>query len=173
MKTYTIKNYKGNLVESLKKFQEKYPNVKICEASEDIPSVLKIVGEEKEPIEEASRLLIVVNSYYGGFSIPKKFTSETGVENNGYAIANPMAPNVKCAGYEYRTKGEPDGDDGDLETRCDPRFVEWVSNNSRVAKTLDIVAVPANATDIMINEYDGSETVLYVKDGHISYGEIQ
>lgn len=35
MKTYRIKNYKGNLVESLSKFQKKYPGMKICEATEE------------------------------------------------------------------------------------------------------------------------------------------
>ena len=34
MKTYKVKNYKGNLVESLSRFQKKYPGMKICEAVE-------------------------------------------------------------------------------------------------------------------------------------------
>ena len=32
MKTYKVKNYKGNLVESLKKFSEKYKGMRITEA---------------------------------------------------------------------------------------------------------------------------------------------
>ena len=53
MKTYKVKNYKGNLLESLKKFQEKYPNVKICEATEE-DSVLKIKADKKQLVEEAA-----------------------------------------------------------------------------------------------------------------------
>lgn len=51
MKKYTIKNYKGNIVESLTKFQKKHPNVKICEATEE-EDALKVKCEEKETVEE-------------------------------------------------------------------------------------------------------------------------
>ena len=53
MKTYKVKNYKGNIVESLKKFQEKYPDIKISKASVEDNS-LKIVGEKKEKKFEIS-----------------------------------------------------------------------------------------------------------------------
>lgn len=45
MKKYTVKNYKGNLVESVKNFQEKYPSSYILEAYEKDGS-LKIKVEE-------------------------------------------------------------------------------------------------------------------------------
>lgn len=52
MKKYTIKNYKGNIVESLMKFQKKYPNAKICEATEEDGS-LKVTADEKQSVKEA------------------------------------------------------------------------------------------------------------------------
>ena len=45
MDKYRVKNYKGNLVESLSRFQKKYPNKKIVEAVEDEKS-LKITTED-------------------------------------------------------------------------------------------------------------------------------
>ena len=45
MDKYRIKNYKGNLVESLSRFQKKHPNKKIVEAIEDEKS-LKITTED-------------------------------------------------------------------------------------------------------------------------------
>ena len=55
MKTFKVKNYKGNLVESLSKFQKKYKGMKIVEACED-GNDLKIKAEEseKQPVEEAA-----------------------------------------------------------------------------------------------------------------------
>lgn len=46
MKTFKIKNYKGNLVESLKRFQESHKDMKIVEASE-------VEGELKIKVQEA------------------------------------------------------------------------------------------------------------------------
>ena len=52
MKTYTVKNYKGNLVESLKKFSDSHKGMKIVEACENEDG-LKIKAEEpKQKIEE-------------------------------------------------------------------------------------------------------------------------
>ena len=54
MKTYKIVNYKGNIVESLTKFQEKYPKAKIAKAVEE-NGILKVTADVggKEPIKEA------------------------------------------------------------------------------------------------------------------------
>lgn len=52
MKTYKVKNYKGNLVESLSKFQKSHKGMKIVEACEDGDD-LKIKAEESEKLEEA------------------------------------------------------------------------------------------------------------------------
>lgn len=51
MKTYTVKNYKGNLVESLKKFQANHKNIRVLEATET-EDTLKIKCEEKNPVAE-------------------------------------------------------------------------------------------------------------------------
>ena len=47
MKTFKVKNYKGNLVESLSKFQKSYKGMKIVEAVEDGDD-LKIRAEESD-----------------------------------------------------------------------------------------------------------------------------
>lgn len=51
MKTYKVKNYKGNLVESLSKFQKSHKGMKIVEACEDGDD-LKIKAEESEKLNE-------------------------------------------------------------------------------------------------------------------------
>ena len=48
MKTYKVKNYKGNLVESLSKFQKSHKGMKIVEACEDGDN-LKIKAEAAKP----------------------------------------------------------------------------------------------------------------------------
>lgn len=53
MKNYTIKNYKGNIVESLKKFSESRKDMKIVRAYADGDN-LKILAEELENVNEAS-----------------------------------------------------------------------------------------------------------------------
>lgn len=52
MKTFKVKNYKGNLVESLSKFQKSHKGMKIVEAVED-DEELKIKAEP-EAVKEAS-----------------------------------------------------------------------------------------------------------------------
>lgn len=67
-KSYIVKRYKGNILESLKRFEEKYPNIKILEAIED-GNELKIKGEaaddfpqgkyfQGEPNESLRKLLL-------------------------------------------------------------------------------------------------------------------
>jgi len=53
MKTYKVKNYKGNLVESLSKFQKNHKGMKIVEAVEDGDD-LKIKAEENKRLQESS-----------------------------------------------------------------------------------------------------------------------
>jgi len=59
MKKYTIKNYKGNLVESLKKFSDSYKGMKIVEAVEDGKD-LKIKAVSESTKDE-------VNNIYDSF----------------------------------------------------------------------------------------------------------
>ena len=66
MKTYTVKNYKGNLVESLKKFSNSYKGMKIVEACEDGDD-LKIKAEEsKEKIDESEEGVVFSISTISG-----------------------------------------------------------------------------------------------------------
>ena len=164
MKTFKVKNYKGNLVESLKKFSDSHKGMKIIEACEDGKD-LKIKTEEAEKLRKTNSLEVVISRSFSGFEIPKSFTLATGIKNNGNTINDPETPIVKCIGYDYCIKNKPSDN---FSTRCDPRLVEWVKNNANKRKGLIVVEVPSKATDIQIIEYDGGvETLLYVVDGHI------
>lgn len=63
-KTYTVKNYKGNLVESLENFSKKYPKSKIIESKVDGKN-LKIITEEVEEnkITESRTIRFYPNDY--------------------------------------------------------------------------------------------------------------
>lgn len=165
MKTYKVKNYKGNLVESLMKFQKKHPNSKITSVYES-DGKLKIRTDEEDSFDlnkwAADKLTIVINNRYGKFEIPEKFIKETGIEcDDKYTISNPQAPNVKCPAYEKAIKR---GDE-EFKTRCDPRLVKWVKENALVSDDIALVFIPKNATDIKIDNYDSAESVLYVVNG--------
>lgn len=88
---------------------------------------------------------IVANYCYGGFSLSKEALDLIGVK-------------------EYT-------DWGDLESRSNPALVSAVEAlgekaNGPVAR-LGVVTIPDEATDVLITEYDGAETVYYVLNGKI------
>ena len=88
---------------------------------------------------------LVANYCYGGFSLSEE--------------AN------KLLGVDYYD------DEGDLESRSNPALVSVVESlgdkaNGHCAK-LRVVTIPTEATDVLITEYDGYETVYYVLDGKI------
>lgn len=56
MKNFTVKNYKGNIIESLKKFQEKHPETKIIEVIEN-GNNLKIKCNESIDKSKAETLI--------------------------------------------------------------------------------------------------------------------
>ena len=66
MKKFTVKNYKGNLVESLKKFSDSHKGMKIVEAVEK-NNELKIVCEVKnyDDYDDA----VDIDSNYGDFCV--------------------------------------------------------------------------------------------------------
>ena len=70
MKTYKVKNYKGNLVESLSNFEKMYKELKIIEAIEN-GDVLKIKAKEK--ISEKIENLSTKTFYHGSPLHSKKF----------------------------------------------------------------------------------------------------
>jgi len=56
--------------------------------------------------------------------------------------------------------------------RNDPLLIETiesVEHVNNIFSSIEIVEIPDEATDWVINEYDGSETVLYVLNGKIKY----
>lgn len=88
-------------------------------------------------------MFIVINKCYGGFQLPQEFCSMHGL--SCYALIE----------------------------RTDPRLVEFVqSHGGKVVdawSTLVTVEIPDTATDWVLNEYDGMESVIYVLDGKIRY----
>jgi len=70
MKTYKVKNYKGNLVESLSKFQESHKNIKIvevCESGKELKiktlKIRKNITESISEDESKSNLDIWIGGY--------------------------------------------------------------------------------------------------------------
>lgn len=86
---------------------------------------------------------LVINSCYGGFGLSDKALQMLGIED------------------EY-----------DLE-RNDPKLVEVVEALGEEANgecaELEVVELPEDTTDYSIEEYDGSETVIYVVNGKLHW----
>lgn len=82
---------------------------------------------------------VVINNCFGGFMLPDIAIQKIG-----------LSPNEK------------------LE-RHDPRLVKWVEENPMRFDFMELVVVniPDEATDYMIKEYDGAETLYCVIDGKI------
>jgi len=84
---------------------------------------------------------VVINVKFGGFSLPKEF----------------------CKKYNMN---EYD----DIE-RTDERLVKFVMSHKNSVEVsfgrLVAEEIPDNATDYMITEYDGAESIYYVLDGKI------
>ena len=55
------------------------------------------------------------------------------------------------------------------DNRTAPELVEFVENHPTECGDLMVVEIPDTATDYYINEYDGSESVLFVVDGKICW----
>ena len=84
---------------------------------------------------------LVINNCFGGFDIPDEYRSE----------------------FDYSWKIK----------RNDPKLIELVEKlisegkNTFTCTCLVIVDVPDEATDYMISDYDGQESVIYVIDGKL------
>lgn len=82
---------------------------------------------------------IVINTTFGGFYLGEEYCKKY----NTYP-------------YDYNNS-----------IRTDPQLVKWVENHPNDNPSLTAVEIPEEATDWMINEYDGAEQILYVLDGKI------
>lgn len=80
----------------------------------------------------------VINNEFGGFSVPANLIKENNWDNK----------------YLYSE-----------EIRTDIKLIEWVENHPD--DELAIVDIPEEATDFMVNDYDGKETVFAVINGKI------
>jgi hypothetical protein len=88
---------------------------------------------------------ILVNACYGGFGLKDEYWKE----------------------FFDRTKGIDD-------IREDEKLIALVEQGVDIGDNyaeIGIAEIPDNATDYVIEEYDGKETVLYVVDGKIRYAE--
>ena len=87
---------------------------------------------------------IVVNSCYGGFHVPEELQEKRGLRRY------------------------------DCIDRTDPELVAFVEAHGGEYEEdcafLEIVEIPDEATDWILNEYDGMESVIYVVDGKIHWG---
>lgn len=81
---------------------------------------------------------IVINETYGGFHLGSAFVE-------AYGLRSPYV---------------------DIE-RDDQKLVTWVESHPDDNPNLCVVEIPDEATDYMISEYDGAETVIMVIDGKI------
>ena len=84
---------------------------------------------------------VVINRAYGGFSLPSEF----------------------CAKYGYEMYDDIDRKDDQLIS-----FIQKYGENNKFG-TLKIVDVPEDATDWMIQDYDGLESIIYVTDGTMKW----
>lgn len=89
-------------------------------------------------------MFIVVNKYYGGFSLSKAAQERLGISTAYPDIA-----------------------------RDDPRLVEVVQELGEqangISAHLKVKFIPDSATDWIINEFDGYEDIIYVVDGRLCY----
>lgn len=88
---------------------------------------------------------IVINTCYGGFSLPRDFCDTYGIDSI------------------Y---------DDDIE-RTDPRLVSYVERRGGVVECncakLRVVELPDTCTDWELNEYDGFEEIIFVADGKLHH----
>lgn len=80
---------------------------------------------------------IVLNRNWGGFSLPKQF----------------------CEMYGYSKYDEIN--------RTDSKLVAFVEENPDEVDDLEVIEIPDDNTDYMIDEFDGFESIIYVIDGKL------
>ena len=85
---------------------------------------------------------MVINACYGGFGLSESAVSALGLES----------------AYDFID-------------RSDPRLIALVEADAKGASgmcaNLKVIELPDDITDYMLDEYDGSERVLYVQNGRI------
>ena len=86
---------------------------------------------------------IVINDCFGGYGLSEDFLEKYGKEFNGFERSYPR---LIAAIEEF---GE--------------------EKSSGYAAKLRIVEIPDDCTDYYVNEYDGAEEVIYVKDGKLHW----
>ena len=87
MKTYTVKNYKGNLVESLKKFSDSHKGVKIVEAVEDNDELKIRVNEADSHVKHPFYIEEFVKTENGSWKEITEFPYAKMFDNYADAVA--------------------------------------------------------------------------------------
>lgn len=72
----------------------------------------------------------------------------------GYYVPDDVADEINCETF-----------DDAVQIRSNPKFIDWVEKQRPL--NFRVVEIPDNATDYIIMDYDGWETVLAVIDGKI------
>lgn len=112
MKTYKVKNYKGNLIESIEKFRNTYSKMKILEAKE-VGEELEIKAEAEEDEEKEFDKSVELTEE-NLKKIKKAFSSK----NKGYY--DPMTPICPLSMRKKKEKSV----DGDFDLKAELVFVD-------------------------------------------------
>ena len=86
---------------------------------------------------------LIINTCYGGFSVSKEWAERLGIHNHDEENLRYNAELISAI-----EAGE------DVNGAC---------------ANLEVVELPDNCTDYYIEEYDGSESVIYVVDGKLHW----
>lgn len=88
---------------------------------------------------------VIINNCFGGFNLPTRFMETEGIKDE----------------YEW------------VEThdiRRDKNLLNYLENGGDPrgrSSLLKVITIPDDATDFIINEYDGVESIIFVVDGKI------
>jgi len=93
-------------------------------------------------------MTIIINTCYGGYSIPDEFLTSIGIDLEDY-------------------------DAIDAIERTDERFIKWLRDRGGVFEgdfsELRVVEIPDEATDWEMDEYDGMESITCVVGGKLCH----
>lgn len=96
---------------------------------------------------------IVINKCFGKFEVSEWLCRLWNIENNKYSSI------TECRGiYDFNS----------IDMRTNPAFVSLVKRfGNMLDSNLKVVDIPNEATDFMIDEYDGLERIIAVVNGKL------
>lgn len=120
---------------------------------------------------------IIYNSEYGGFSWPREIVEEFGLHAwNDDSRANRTKPEI-VSRIEQIIQSYVERERQYIDQRKHTSFIIGVLTGNQldeaikdnVATDLRIATIPDDATDWMVSDYDGLETIYFVKNGKLYY----